>query len=654
MAQVRRELGEDAVILSSRRVADGFEIVAAAPQVMDRLVERVSTRTAPTVNPVPAKPVPARIPARRSDASVAQIRPDESFQEFVRRQTQSPGQGSTRHSVARPTATPVPEARVSSGRHVAQGVSNRYQEVARAPEPTEASEEDLWKPTTFLLPTQDASVSAPVAPAPRQAPPRPETAAVPVQSGQTLSASLSRANGSDMGASNRLPTRWLSSESSVPEVPAPAVFHRRTEPRIEPQVTQSTPAPVAQQPAIKEQTPSTPVAVASPIVPPVAPQPTVGIQPVVQPPVVNPQPTAVVQPTVATAPASMVSEPAEQKLLQELVAMRAHLQRQIERLSTTVSADRQQLQSQLTNSLMQLQAAAQRNTQSLPARVMTRLLTSGYSPEVARKVALHVPQTLALPEAETWLQDVLALNLKVIDAARSMTEAGGVYALVGPTGVGKTTTVAKLAARFAVKYGSGALGLITLDAYRLGAHEQLRSFGRILGAPVHLVQDSGTLRELLVSMQTKRLVLIDTCGVSQRDSRLNELLSMITTASQSVPEAMRVQRVLLTNAASHAETLDETARAWRASECVGCVLTKLDEAVRIGGALDAALRHKMRLLGVTNGQRVPEDWHAANARVLAHLSLKPGADAFALSENEALGLTSGGHTAGFEPMVQSF
>ena len=197
--------------------------------------------------------------------------------------------------------------------------------------------------------------------------------------------------------------------------------------------------------------------------------------------------------------------------------------------------------------------------------------------------------------------------------------------------MGKTTTVAKLAARFAVRHGTSALGLITLDAYRVAAPEQLRTYGRILGTPVHLAQDAATLRELLATMAHKRLVLIDTCGLSQRDERLPELLNLL--AAASTPQRP-IARVLLMNAASHAETLDEAARAWRAHECGGAILTKLDEAVRIGGALDVVLRHRLTLLGLTNGQRVPEDWHPANGKLLAHLALKPASQLFELAPEE--------------------
>jgi flagellar biosynthesis protein FlhF len=328
-------------------------------------------------------------------------------------------------------------------------------------------------------------------------------------------------------------------------------------------------------------------------------------------------------PVVAALPRTEIRLPApapesvNAALMAELASLRASLQKQLSSLSNTVVAT----------------DAMRRNP--MQTRVMTRLLTSGFSVDVARKVALNAPELADADAAGAWMQDVLAHNLRCSGSEDSLVERGGAYALVGPTGVGKTTTVAKLAARFAVKYGTSALGLVTLDAYRVAAPEQLRTFGRILGAPVHLAQDGATLRELLASMKGKRLVLIDTCGLGPRDDRLAEMLGVLGQAGQGL---QRVQPVLLLNAASHAETLDESARAWRAHEAAGAILTKLDEAARIGGALDCALRHKLKLLGLTNGQRVPEDLHLPNARLLAHLALKPSNQLFALADDEGTAL----------------
>ena len=349
--------------------------------------------------------------------------------------------------------------------------------------------------------------------------------------------------------------------------------------------------------------------------------PTINDVPQLQPTVAT---VVAVEPAATPALPAQAAEPrVESQLLAELQTMRDMLREQIATLATKPAPEVTPASTSAT-------------------RVMTRLLTAGFSADVARRIAAHAPHNADAAHADGWLQEVLAHNIRCVDANDGIVERAGrpaspgqTFALVGPTGVGKTTTVAKLAARFAVRHGTSALGLITLDAYRVAAPEQLRTYGRILGTPVHLAQDSATLRELLATMVHKRLVLIDTCGVSQRDERLAEMLDLLASAGSA---SRPVQRVLLLNSASHAETLDEAARAWRAQECAGAILTKLDEATRIGGSLDATLRHRLTLFGVTNGQRVPEDWRAANSKVLAHLALKPGGQLFELADDEGAAL----------------
>jgi flagellar biosynthesis protein FlhF len=325
-----------------------------------------------------------------------------------------------------------------------------------------------------------------------------------------------------------------------------------------------------------------------------------------------PAPSTLIPPAQDTAKADV-------RLLEELQGMRALLLEQMATMSAAASATELQRRS------------------PVQVRVMTRLLSAGFSADVARHIAGHLPAETTLATCDRWLLDVLALNIQCATEPDGIIERGGVFALVGPTGVGKTTTVAKLAARFAVRFGAAKLGLVTLDAYRVGAHEQLRTYGRILGTPVHLAQDAVTLAEVLAAMSHKRLVLIDTCGVSQRDERLAEMLDML---AQAGTPRQPVQRVLLLNAASHAETLEAVARAWHARESGAAILTKLDEAARIGGALDTVLRNKLVLMGATHGQRVPEDWMAAAGPQLAATALQPGNAPFALCEDEAALLAS--------------
>jgi flagellar biosynthesis protein FlhF len=269
---------------------------------------------------------------------------------------------------------------------------------------------------------------------------------------------------------------------------------------------------------------------------------------------------------------------------------------------------------------------------------VARMLMSGFSPELARRVGVGTPPDLDAEGAARWLQAALAAQIRCPGEAENPLQAPGAIALTGPTGVGKTTTIAKLAARWVVRHGAAGLGLVTLDSYRMGAHEQLRSYGRILGVPVHSAQDASTLADLLRSLQERRLVLIDTCGMSQRDARLSDMLALLGAARfRDQP----IGRVLLLNAASHAETLDEVSRGWQVESTAGCIVTKIDEAARIGGALDSLIRYRAPLLGLTNGQRVPEDWHAGNAALLAHLALKPFGAAFCLEAGEVQSLSTG-------------
>jgi len=218
-----------------------------------------------------------------------------------------------------------------------------------------------------------------------------------------------------------------------------------------------------------------------------------------------------------------------------------------------------------------------------------------------------------------WAAQVLEKNLRTAGVDEAIEQRGGVFALIGATGVGKTTTTAKIAAAFAARHGAANLGLITLDAYRVGAHEQLRAYGRILGVPVHTAHDRASLEDLLDLLTAKKMVLIDTAGMAQRDTRTKELLEMISHRS--------VQRLLVVNAASQGETIEDVLVAYRAASCAGVVLSKLDEAIKLGPALDAAIRHRLTVVGIANGQRVPEDWHRLSANALVQRAMRGGGSA---------------------------
>ena len=256
------------------------------------------------------------------------------------------------------------------------------------------------------------------------------------------------------------------------------------------------------------------------------------------------------------------------------------------------------------------------------------LTQAGFSPLFARTVVDKLPANLTETQMQDWAMSVINKNLNVVPADKDIVETGGTFALVGPTGVGKTTTTAKLAARCVVKYGADSLGLITTDSYRIGAQDQLRIYGKILGVQVYTAQTHADLAQLRNSMQRKRLILIDTVGMGQRDARVAEQTKILTDS--------HVKRVLLLNATSQPETLDDVVRHYKSTGLSGAILSKLDEAIKIGGVLDVVMRHKLALQYIATGQRVPEDLFPADPRVLVHRALRSRSSQAFQTSNEEL------------------
>ncbi|MDD5299491.1 MAG: flagellar biosynthesis protein FlhF [Gallionella sp.] len=246
------------------------------------------------------------------------------------------------------------------------------------------------------------------------------------------------------------------------------------------------------------------------------------------------------------------------------------------------------------------------------AGLLRKMLNAGFSTLLAHQLLDKMPAGKV--QGELWIKQVLKRNLQVSGKADDIIEKGGVYALIGPTGVGKTTTTAKLAARAVVRYGADKVALLTTDSYRIAAYEQLKIYGKILGVAVHAVKDTDDLRLTLSALRHKHLVLIDTVGMGQRDERVCDQNEMF--------DAVGVKCLLLLNATSGGETLEDVVRMYRSNKVIGCIATKLDEAVNLGTMLDVAVRHRLMMHYMTNGQRVPEDLHLINADYLLHRALK--------------------------------
>jgi flagellar biosynthesis protein FlhF len=185
-----------------------------------------------------------------------------------------------------------------------------------------------------------------------------------------------------------------------------------------------------------------------------------------------------------------------------------------------------------------------------------------------------------------------------------------VVALLGPTGVGKTTTVAKLAARFCVRHGARRVALVTTDHYRIGAHEQLRAYAKLLDVPLRVAASAEELRAVLQDLSDRQLVLIDTAGMSQRDLRLSEQFALIRAGQHAI------KCYLVLAATTQAAGIAEILRAYAPLEPTACIITKVDEAVSLGGILSRLVQQRLPVAYLSDGQRVPEDLYAARAHQL--------------------------------------
>ncbi|WP_143130440.1 flagellar biosynthesis protein FlhF [Paraburkholderia sartisoli] len=258
---------------------------------------------------------------------------------------------------------------------------------------------------------------------------------------------------------------------------------------------------------------------------------------------------------------------------------------------------------------------ADRQRRSPTHAALTRhLFAAGFSAQLVKMVVENLPAVDSMDAGMEWVHSVLGANLPVIENEDALMERGGVFALMGPTGVGKTTTTAKLAARCVMRFGASKVALLTTDSYRIGGHEQLRIFGKILGVSVHAVKDGADLQLALNELRNKHIVLIDTIGMSQRDRSVSDQIAMLCGTGQPV------QRLLLLNATSHGDTLNEVVQAYQQSPdnqaLAGCILTKLDEATNLGSVLDTVIRYKLPVHYVSTGQKVPENLYVATKKFL--------------------------------------
>jgi flagellar biosynthesis protein FlhF len=260
----------------------------------------------------------------------------------------------------------------------------------------------------------------------------------------------------------------------------------------------------------------------------------------------------------------------------------------------------------------------------MQTELLKQLTELGLAQDLATELVTQLPSRLELSEAYRLALAMLARRIET--TGERWLETGGVVAFVGATGVGKTTLMAKLAARWVLRHGSRDIAIISTDSVRIGAHDQIHTLGRLLGVPAYAAEGPEALPELLDQLSDKRLVLIDTAGLSQRDPRLEAEMRMLMASSD------RLETALVISAAAQAGAIEEAFEKFAAAaQPTNVVLTKLDEATSLGGTLSALIRSKLPLAYVSDGQRVPEDLSPARAHQLlaraVELSRKAGATA---------------------------
>ncbi|UGS89176.1 flagellar biosynthesis protein FlhF (plasmid) [Ralstonia wenshanensis] len=295
------------------------------------------------------------------------------------------------------------------------------------------------------------------------------------------------------------------------------------------------------------------------------------------------------------------------------------------------------LKSTLNDAMSSLASLGVKLGDPVRTRLFQTMLNAGFSAQLTRYVLENMPQHDSYEGALDFVQRAIEKNLSTVSDENSLLDQGGVFALMGPTGVGKTTTTAKLAARFVLRHGASRVALLSTDSYRIGGHEQLRIYGKILGVSVHAVKDAQDLSLALNDLREKHVVLIDTIGMSQRDRAVSEQMAMLHAVGPSI------KRLLLLNAASNGKTLDEVVGAYRDANLAGCILTKIDEAASVGHAMDVMIRRRLPLHYVSYGQRVPEDIAVPNKKLLIHRSFRAGAEqsSFTLDSDESLLVAQG-------------
>jgi len=268
--------------------------------------------------------------------------------------------------------------------------------------------------------------------------------------------------------------------------------------------------------------------------------------------------------------------------------------------SSSTPMDEMRLEIQTLRGMLEAQLRGNvGSSEPLHTILMQKLLYLGVSPTTALSLVNQVNPGLNHQRAWQQVLNDFSTTLPIHDINRI--EEGGIFAFVGPTGVGKTTTLAKIAARFVLRFGAENLGLVTMDTYRIAAQEQLVLYGKILGVQVCVASDAISLARIIRQLSDKKLVLIDTAGMNPADERVSKEMDLLSSHMQSIAT------VLVLPATSHYQVLVDAIKRYQTNRVEQCIVTKLDESLAIGGILSAVAETRLPISYLTHGQRVPED-----------------------------------------------
>lgn len=318
---------------------------------------------------------------------------------------------------------------------------------------------------------------------------------------------------------------------------------------------------------------------------------------------------------------------------------------QVDKFRTQTPFDDLRMEIQTLRSMLEAQlrgGSIGGTNEPLHTVLLQKLLYLGVSPTTAAAWTRSVRPDLNQQRAWQSILTHITEQLPIRDTRRI--EEGGIYAFLGPTGVGKTTTLAKIGARFALRFGGDKLGMITMDTYRMAAQEQLMLYGKILGVQVCLAHDEISLARVLRQLSDKKLILIDTAGMNPSDERVARQMQILSTHMQSIA------KVLVLPATSHYQVLIDAIHRYETNCVDQCILTKLDEAQAIGGALSATIETGLRISYLTNGQRVPEDIKMATRHQLVELFAQQEQQLFSTENNS---MSKERQSAGREYYVES-